>query len=64
MVPLLIEILVVLLVMAILAWAALQIIAKFALPEPTKWVVGAILLIVLLVYASHAVGGGPPLFIR
>ena len=58
---LLIDILIVLIVLFIIGSAAIFIIQKFGLPEPVRWVVGAILLIGLLLYVAHVLRGGPAL---
>ncbi len=61
----LIELIIVLVILAVLGYAAKSIITYFKLPDPALWIVGAILLIGLLIYAAHLLqGGGQPMFIR
>lgn len=55
----LISFLVVLIIFAILAYGLFWVCTKFQLPTPVLWLCGAILLIIILVYASHQFGGTP-----
>jgi hypothetical protein len=61
---LLIELIVVLVVLAVIGYAAWWVCHKFQLPPPVLWVVGAVLLIGLLIFASRFVQGGTPVFVR
>lgn len=61
---LLIELIIVLVVLAVIGYAAWWICQKFQLPPPVLWVVGAFLLIALLIFAARLVQGGAPLFMR
>lgn len=61
---LLIELLVVLVILFIIGAAAYFIVQKFELPKPVLWIVGAVLLIGLLIYAAHLLQGGGPVFSR
>lgn len=60
----LIELIIILVVLAVVGYAAYWICQKFKLPDPVLWVVGAVLLIGLLIFATHVIQGGGPVFIR
>ena len=61
----LIELLIVLLAIFILAYAADMLIKKFEMPQPTRFVVGAILIVALVIYAAMLLTGETkPVFIR
>jgi predicted metal-binding membrane protein len=53
----LIGFLVVLIIFAIIAYGLYWVCIKFALPQPVLWLCGAILLIIILIYAAHTFGG-------
>jgi hypothetical protein len=58
----LISFLVALLIFAILAWALYMVCTKFlANFPPALWICGAILLIIILIYAARTFGGGTAL---
>ena len=60
----LIELLIVLVVLAVIGYAAWWVCQKFGLPPPVLWLVGAILLIGLLVFAARVLTGAGPVLIR
>jgi len=57
MVPELISLIIAILVFCILAYALVWTCDKFDMPPPVKWACGALLLIVLLLWASANLGG-------
>ena len=58
----LISLLVYIIIFAVVAFGLWWTCVKFALPQPVMWIVGAILLIVILLFISGQVGGGVALF--
>lgn len=54
----LINLLILAVIFAIVAYAAWWVCVRFAMPAPIIWIVGAVLLIALLIFASRQVGGG------
>lgn len=61
---LLIELIIVLVVLAVIGYAAYWICAKFKLPEPVLWIVGAVLLVGLLIFAARLLQGGGPVVLK
>lgn len=61
---LLIELLIVVVVLAVIGYCAWWICTHFQLPPPVLWIVGLILLIGLLIFASRLIQGGGPIFLR
>ena len=57
----LIELLIVIIVLAVIGYAAWWLCVKFKLPDPVLWIVGAILLIGLLIFAARLLQGGAPM---
>jgi hypothetical protein len=60
----LIYLIIAIVIFAIVAYGLNWIIVTYALPAPVKWIVGALLLIILLLFVSHqlGVGGGGRIF--
>jgi hypothetical protein len=54
----LIQLLVMLVIFAIIAYGLWWVCVKFALPQPVMWIVGVILLIFLLYFIAGQVGAG------
>ncbi len=56
----LIYLLVVMAFFAAIAWGLFTVCVKFGMPQPILWICGAILLVILLVFAANlaGVGGG------
>lgn len=61
---LLIELIIVIVVLAVLGYAAWWVCVHFQLPPPVLWVAGAVLLVGLLIFAARLLDGGGPLFLR
>jgi hypothetical protein len=57
----LIGFLVVLVIFCIIALGLYWVCTKFILPQPVMWLCGAILLIIILIYAARTFGGGTAL---
>lgn len=55
---LLINLLIWIIVFAIVAYGLVWVCDKFALPQPIKWICGAILLVFLLVFIAGQLGDG------
>ena len=66
MIDQIIYLLIAILIFCIVAYGLNYVIVTFALPAPVKWVCGALLLVVLLLFLAHqlGVGGGARLFPR
>jgi hypothetical protein len=62
----LIQLIIYIVIFAAVAYGLWVICVKFGVPQPITWIVGAILLIILLLFVSHqlGVGGGARLFPR
>ena len=58
MIDQIIYLLIAILIFAIVAWGLNWVIVTYALPTPVKWVCGALLLIILLLFLAHQVGVG------
>jgi len=60
----LIQLIIYIIVFAVVGYGLWWVCVKFALPQPIVWIVGAILLIILLLFVSHqlVVGTGGRLF--
>lgn len=54
----LIQLLIVVVIFAVIAYGLWWVCTKFALPQPVLWIVGAILLIFLLLFISRQLGEG------
>lgn len=52
----LIQLLIVVVIFAVIAYGLWWVCTKFALPQPVLWIVGAILLIFLLLFISRQLG--------
>ena len=61
---LLISLLIWAIVFGIIAFALVWVCDKFGLPQPVKWICGAILLVILLVFVAGQVGDVSPVFPR
>jgi hypothetical protein len=53
----LIQLLILIVIFAIVAYGLWWICVKFGMPQPVLWLVGAILLIIILLYISGQLGG-------
>ncbi len=60
----LIQLVIYIVVFAIVTWGLLEICNRFGLPQPVKWVVGALLLIIALLFLSGKLGSGTHVFPR
>ncbi len=60
----LISLLICAVVFAIVAYALVWVCDKFALPQPVKWICGAVLLVIILVWIAGQVGDGAISFPR
>lgn len=60
----LIQLIIYIVIFAIVAWGLYTICVRFALPQPVLWICGAILLIIVLLFLSHELGGGTGLTLR
>lgn len=51
---------------AIVAWGLNWVVVSYNLPQPIRWLVGGLLLVILLLFLAHhlGVGGGARLFPR
>jgi len=58
----LIQLIIYIVIFAVVAYGLWYICTKFALPQPVLWICGAILLIIVLVFLSHQLGGAGPSF--
>lgn len=58
MVQQLIQILIYVVIFAIIGYGLWWVCTKFGLPQPVLWICGAILLIIILIFATHQLGGG------
>jgi len=58
----LIQLIIYIVIFAVIAYGLWWVCVKFALPQPVMWIVGAILLIVLLVFVSGQLGHGGSVF--
>jgi hypothetical protein len=58
----LIQLLIYIVIFAIVAYGLYWVCTKFGLPQPVLWICGALLLIVILLFLSHQLGGGGSLF--
>jgi hypothetical protein len=54
----LIQLIIYIIIFAVVAYGLWWICAKFQLPQPVMWIVGAILLIILLIFISNQLGVG------
>ena len=54
----LINLLIYLVIFAIVAYGLYWVCVKFSLPQPVMWIVGAILLIIILIFVAGQLGGG------
>lgn len=54
----LISLLICIVIFAIVAYGLWWVCQKFGMPQPVLWLCGAVLLIVLLLFAAHMAGGG------
>jgi len=54
----LIQLLIYIVIFAVIGYALYWVCIKFSLPAPVLWIVGAILLIVILLFAARTFGGG------
>lgn len=54
----LIQLIIYIVIFAVIAYGLWWVCVKFALPQPVMWIVGAILLIVLLLFISGQLGHG------
>jgi uncharacterized membrane protein YcjF (UPF0283 family) len=61
---LLITLLVYIIVFAIVAFGLSWVCDKFGLPQPVKWICGAILLVIILVFVAGQLGDGGVSFPR
>lgn len=57
----LIALIIYIVIFAIVGYGLWWICVKFALPQPVLWICGAILLIIVLLFLSRQLGGGPSL---
>lgn len=55
---LLINLLIYIVIFAIVAYGLYWVCTKFGLPQPVLWIVGAILLIIILIFVAGQLGGG------
>ena len=55
---LLINLLIYIVIFAIVAYGLYWVCTKFGLPQPVLWIVGAILLIIILIFVANELGGG------
>lgn len=60
----LVQLIIYIVTFAIVAYGLLWICDHFGLPQPVKWICGAVLLIIVLLFLSHQVGGGGYAFTR
>ena len=60
----LIELIVVLVILAVIGYAAHWVCQRFNLPPPVLWLVGAVLLVGLLIFAARLLQGPGPVFLR
>jgi len=60
----LIQLIVYLVIFAIVGYGLYWVCVKFAMPQPVLWIVGAILLIIILLFVSRQLGGGVVVFPR
>lgn len=58
----LISLIIYVMIFAIVGYGLWWVCTKFGLPQPVLWICGAILLIIILVFVSQHLGGGPGLF--
>ena len=58
----LISLLIALIIFAIIGYGLYWVCVKFALPQPVMWICGAILLIIILIFAARTFGGEVNLF--
>jgi hypothetical protein len=60
----LIQLIIWIVLFSVVAYGLWWVCVKFAVPQPIVWIVGAILLIILLLFISHqlGVGGGGRIF--
>jgi hypothetical protein len=51
---------------AIVAWGLNWVVVSYNLPQPIRWLVGGLLLVILLLFLAHhlGVGGGSRIFVR
>ncbi len=61
---LLITLLVYIIVFAIVGFGLIWVCDKFGLPQPVKWICGAILLVIILVFVAGQLGDGGVSFPR
>ena len=54
----LIQLLVYIVIFAVVGYGLWWVCQKFALPQPVQWIVGAILLIIILLFIARQLGGG------
>lgn len=54
----LIQLIIYLVIFAIIGYGLFWVCTKFGLPQPVLWICGAILLIIILLFASRFVGPG------
>jgi len=53
-----IQLIIYIVVFAIVAYALLWVCQRFALPQPVLWIVGAVLLIIILIFLAQQLGMG------
>ena len=54
----LIQLIIYIVIFAVIAYGIFWVCTKFAMPQPVMWIAGAILLIILLIFAAGQFGSG------
>jgi hypothetical protein len=58
----LVQFLIYIVIFAIVAYGLYWVCTKFGLPQPVLWLVGAILLIIILIFLANQTGAGANIF--